>query len=343
MINGKSLCGNHAKGILFKMESNDNPTAAPKPTQQQTIATPPAYALLPSISGIEGAMASAWFVSMICLICIAMAIFLLTSFRFQIFDGGSSSASSQLVPLAIGMGLVEFGLCVFLVHSFQLLPKGTPLRAAPMIVASCMSSFQLVASTGGVAMIAFGPYILSMLICGWILQRITGATLSWQDEPVSQRALGTRDLIAIAPLLLFMGIVPVACASLVNRDQTDFHSGKTIVFVSLAYLAASMVPLLICYGYLLLCRKWTLYRRGLSVVFVILVVVATGLDLNFSSSSLWLPWIAISYLGSPMAFCTGVLIGVTIFRRHGFAIVWANRWVPNVSDVEVRFDQIDAG
>lgn len=249
----------------------------------------------------------------------------------------------ELIPMVLavcttGGACAEFGLCVFSIHTISMFSKNTPQRYFPIVAAALPASIQLLAASNGYATIGIISGLIALMITGWILQRITGATLTWQAQPVFQRALGTRDLLAIAPLLLIMGASPIVLLAMTVRNSPAMQTqGSTIIYAAFSLLGSTVAPILLCYLIFVVFNATSVAKIRIGVAAIVIVVIAGGIESSLGGQ---FPWRTLACAGMFASWVVGVLIGLLAFYKNGFRVVWAKRSIRKDAELDTPFDQL---
>lgn len=263
----------------------------------------------------------------------------LVSVFFSVLNG-IFPPTIPLLPYAFfGLSLFEVGMALFLLHSCYLLPTQTPIRYAPAGLTAFFVSFQIAFGSEGWGLMFILPWLCGITIVGGFLQRITGAAFSHMGAEVVQRPLGIRDIMAIAPLLLIMGIVP----SLMNLRWTPVSSSgfaSNIIYYAAGLFVGSLMPLGFCYFWLSLMRASEKTCSIVAVVVFVLIAVLAVSEVPLSGSAV--PYVTFSIVGMFVCISAGFLIAYMPFHHNGFRLVWAKRQLPPVVSTDISFDDIDA-
>ena len=278
------------------------------------------------------ALSSAGIGALSCLLILMLLLAMLSSILYVM-------ASWLAGYIFAGLVLAEVGLTVFLIQSAFLLRGPIIYRFFSSAVAAFFVVCQIAFYTQGYGIAGSLPALSGMAVTGWFLQRITGASLSLGGSEVFQRPLSIRDILAIAPLMLLMGLVPTLVAVYFDGVPSGAFA-QMVIYYSLVIGLACATLIASCYGLLILVGfKRPALIRTLSIMALGLMVVA-GFEAAFSDGRL--PQMTISIVSGLACFETGVFAGYLPFHLLRFRPVWAKR-VPIVeSSQDVSFDDIVA-
>ncbi len=236
-----------------------------------------------------------------------------------------------------GCCLAEFGSYIFLTHCMFLLPSNSSASirvpvVSNVITISQFAIFERVPNLSDETHIGFlFAYFVGLWISGWRLHRIFGASLSLRGQDVYQEAITTKVLLAAAPLLLLMGLIPtLVMMSDSTVLATDFASN--VVIAALILLVVTVVPILsiyLCFGYLRLQHQglWS----TLLIVAISIVILLAFLD-GPNMVSLFLLCTIICF--------AGIIIAIAPFYCYGFRPVWAKRKRVEKAERAVSFDEV---
>jgi hypothetical protein len=265
-----------------------------------------------------------------------MAVF--TSAAFRNFGTSGNIALGYVLgflgQLLIGM---EFGGVVFLLHTVFLFPLHYPIRQVASFGTLICLAVQIAVFTELNGLVFMFPYWVGLMGVGWVLQRITGASLSFQSEPIYQQPLSIKVILAIAPLLLLIGFVPAVTAIFMGSKGEAF--GATLIYYSMGITVACIIPTLACYGWMALVRAQSRGKVMAATLACAGAVTLAGLELPFSPSRV--PWFTLGVISGVVSFVLGIALAYLPFHHFGFRPVWAKRLVMADTTPDISFDDID--
>jgi len=252
--------------------------------------------------------------------------------------GGVGSFGNWLIATASNASLgCDFGIFIFLTHGLFLFPNRDANRFVPVALALLYIGAQLIFFSG-FFLLPFMAYAISVVIVGWLFQRVLGLCLSLNGDIVHLRPLSVGLYVALPALLILIGIVP-ACFLFIwipnlNANTNSNFSALTI-YLALWLTAGCGIPLAWMYFCL-----WVVHRRletKLTLVFIALVIFMLLLGL---SSVLQTVLFSLSSLLFISAYTAGLLIMYGCFYKNRLRIVWAKRLALKETEKDVAFDDL---
>lgn len=241
----------------------------------------------------------------------------------------------------------QVGSYIFLTHCIFLLPSHSSARirtpiASNVIAFSQFAIFAMIRSMtvpSGAGKNQLGilfAYFVGLCISGWFLHRIFGASLSMGGKEVYQGAFNTKVLLAVAPLLLVMGLIPILVLTLSAGNQAVPNFAPAVVVASLILLVVTAVPILSIYAFMDLLRP---KGRIAKIVggFVLVVYFVFALFLEVVSAPNHMGLICISII---VFYFAGIATAIAPFYWCGFRPVWAKRKQVEQAERAVFFDEV---
>lgn len=247
---------------------------------------------------------------------------------------GVGSFGNWLIATASNASLgCDFGIFMFLTHCLFLFPNRDANRFVPVALALLYIGAQLIFFSG-FFLLPFVAYAISVVIVGWLFQRVLGLCLSLNGDIVHLRPLSVGLYVALPALLILIGVVPAGLIVVWIPNYNANFSMLTI-YLALWLFAGCGIPL----AWMYLCL-WVVHRRletKLTLVFIALVIFMLLLGLSAALQTVFLSLSSLLFIS---AYTAGILIMYGCFYKNGFRIVWAKRLALKEAQKDVAFDDL---
>jgi hypothetical protein len=305
------------------------------------VETPPSQSRFPRNGDREEESAqNACFVALFLQMALAIMVVLLTFMSSSRFTLTNNALHEFLVSL---LTTVEFGGFVFLSHGWFTLPHSSSTRIATLVGSLLISVIHLaiVSTLGGIntprvfsyLMVALAFYFASLWMTGWFFHRLFGASLSFDGQDVFQEAIGTKVLLLLSPFLVALGLAPII-GSMVLGNAMTVNSAVAIVFLSLAMLGVTAIPLATLYLFMVVVRMKG-YARYIAAA-AVMSIIGLAIIIDWTTTS----WTLSILTGFVAAYVAGVGLEMAPFVWHGFWPVWAKRKCIEETERPVSFDDV---